>query len=228
MAPLTGTVSSTTSANYLIVIFGSVYALGTLGISLGPILGALGIVGIALAFALQDILSNFVAGIIIQLQRPFASGDEIVVGDHEGRIIAVDTRTITMETPDGETVRIPSAEVIKNPIVNHTQRGRRRTTLQVGVAYGTDLEAATWVLVESVVGVEGVLENPPPEALVEAFGDSSIDFAVRYWHPPSIAALWRTRSAVAKAVQQGLAGAGIEIPFPQRVVHLLRSPSPEG
>ena len=188
-------------ASYVVFAFGFVYALDTLGISIGPILGALGIVGIALAFAFQDILSNFVAGIILQLQRPFASGDEIQVGDHEGGIIAVDTRTITIETPDGETVRLPSAEVIKTAIVNHPQRGRRRTTLEVGVAYGTDLERATRILVEAVTSVEEVLENPPPEALVVGFGDSSIDFAVRYWHPPSIAAMWRSRSSVAKAVE---------------------------
>ena len=182
-------------ASYVVFAFGFVYALDTLGISIGPILGALGIVGIALAFAFQDILSNFVAGIILQLQRPFASGDEI-------------------------QVRLPSAEVIKTAIVNHTQRGRRRTTLEVGVAYGTDLERATRILVEAVTSVEEVLENPPPEALVVGFGDSSIDFAVRYWHPPSIAAMWRSRSSVAKAVERSLAEADITIPFPQRVVHL--------
>jgi small-conductance mechanosensitive channel len=109
--------------------------------------------------------------------------------------------------------------VIKSPIVNHTQRGRRRTTVQIGVAYGTDLDRATQVLVEAVSAVDGVLDSPPPEALVEAFGESSIDFAVRYWHPPSIAAMWRSRSDVAKAIERGLAAADITIPFPQRVIH---------
>lgn len=211
-------------ANYLVVIFGFVYALDQLGISLGPILGALGIVGVALAFAFQDILENFVAGIILQLQRPFASGDEIVVAEHEGRILSVEARAITIETPDGETVLIPSAEVIKNPIVNHTTRGRRRTTLEVGVAYDTDLGAATAVARDALDDVDGVLASPAPEVLIVRFGASSIDLAVRYWHRPSIADMWQTRHEVALAVATAFEAAGITIPFPQRVLHLPQLP----
>lgn len=219
--------------NYIVVIFGFVYALDTLGIALGPILGALGIVGIALAFAFQDILENFVAGIILQLQRPFASGDEIIVAEHEGRILSVDTRTITVETPDGETVRIPSATVIKNPIVNYTQRGRRRTTVDVGVAYGTDLELATRVVREAVEKIDGVLTSPRPDVLIHTFGPSSVDMAVRYWHEPSIAGMWRTRDEVAKTISETLAANNITIPFPQRVLHIpgengSRDPDPVG
>ncbi len=212
-------------ANYVIATFGLIYGLETLGIAIGPILGALGIVGIALAFAFQDILENFVAGIILQIQRPFTSGDEIVTADHEGRIIAVDTRTITICTPDGETVRIPSAEVIKNPIVNHTQHGSRRTTVVVGVAYGTDLEQATRVAREAAASVDGVRQDPQPEALVQEFGASSIDLALRYWHPPSIASFWQIRDEVIKAVDRAFAANEISIPFPQRVLHIDRSAS---
>ena len=217
-------------ANYLIVVFGLVYALETLGIAIGPILGALGIVGIALAFAFQDILENFVAGIILQIQRPFTSGDEIITADHEGTIIAVDARTITVRTPDGETVVIPSAEVLKNPIVNHTQHGRRRTTLDVGVAYDSDLDHATGVALAAVEAVEGVHANPKPEVLVHTFGASSIDMAIRYWHEPSIADHWRIRNDVAKAVAIAFDQNGINIPFPQRVVHLpaARLDGPDG
>lgn len=212
--------------NYVVAVFGFVYALDQLDISIGPILGALGIVGVALAFAFQDILENFVAGIILQLQRPFASGDEIVVADHEGRILSVDARTITIETPDGETVRIPSAEVIKNPIVNHTTRGRRRTTLEVGVAYDTDLDRAVRVAREATTGIAGVLEAPTAEVLIVRFGSSSIDLAVRYWHRPSITEMWRTRHAVALAVSRAFAANDITIPFPQRVLHLPQLPDP--
>ncbi|MGB5760390.1 MAG: mechanosensitive ion channel family protein [Acidimicrobiales bacterium] len=205
---------------YLVVTFGFVYAIDRLGIAIGPILGALGIVGIALAFAFQDILENFVAGIILQVQRPFGSGDEIVVADHEGRICAVDTRTITIETPDGETIRIPSSEVIKNPIINHTQMGRRRTTVDVGVAYDTDLDRATAVALDAVSGLDEVLASPPPDVMIHTFGESSIDMAVRFWHEPSIASMWRTRHLVATTVSKAFTDNGIKIPFPQRVLHV--------
>lgn len=211
-------------ANYLFLAFGLVYAMETLGIAAGPVLGALGIVGIALAFAFQDILENFVAGVILQIQRPFTSGDEIVTADHEGTITAVDARTITLATPDGETVRIPSAEVIKNPIINHTQNGRRRTTIQVGVAYDSDLPHARSVALDAVKSVAGVHPHPAPDVLVYGFGASSIDLAVRYWHEPSIASMWRVRNDVAVAVTEAFRAGGITIPFPQRVVHFPGGP----
>lgn len=205
--------------SYLVIAFGFVYSLEALDIAVAPVLGALGIVGIALAFALQDILENFVAGIILQLRRPFTAGDEIESEDHEGRVIEIDARTVTIRTPDGETVRLPSAAVIKNPIINHTQNGRRRTTLMVGVAYGTDLDHAAQVALDAATAVDGVLDTPLTEVYVEGFGDSSVDLAVRFWHPPSIAAAWRVRDDVARSVARGFEANGIEIPFPQRVVH---------
>ncbi len=205
--------------NYLVLVFGLIYALETLGIAIGPILGALGIAGIALAFAFQNILENFVAGIILQLQRPFNSGDEVLTAGYEGVVTAVDARTITMETQDGEIVRIPSAEVIKQPIVNHTENGRRRSTVTVGIAYGTNLQRARTVALDAVGNVDTVLTRPEPEVLFERFGDSSIDLAVRFWHEPSIGDEWLARSDVGCALVEAFEAGAIEIPFPQRVLH---------
>ncbi len=206
--------------NYLVVAFGLVYGLETLGIAIGPILGALGIVGIALAFAFQDILENFVAGIILQLQRPFTGGDEIVTGDHQGTIVSVDARTITMRTPDGEVVHIPSAEVVKNPILNYSQRGPLRTTVEVGVAYGTNLDTATGVALEATRRASGVENNPEPRVFVESFDASSISLAVKFWHTPTIASRWETRDQVMRSIDQAFVDNDISIPFPQRVLHL--------
>lgn len=206
-------------AGYLLVAFGLIYALDELGIAIGPLLGALGIVGIALAFALQDILENFVAGIILQLRRPFGARDEIESVGYEGTVLSVDARTVTIATPDGETVRIPSAEVIQNPIINHTQIGRRRTDLDIGVAYGTDLAQAAEVINDALGAVDGVLSDPAPQAFVHEFGDSSINYSVQFWHAPSIATRWRLRHRVAVAVNEAFAANGIEIPFPQRTLH---------
>lgn len=210
-------------ANYVVIAFGLIYAFESLGIAVGPLLGALGIVGIALAFAFQDILQNFVSGVIIQVQRPFRSGDEIVTTDHEGTVTAVGARTVTIRTPDGETVLLPSAQVISSPITNHTQHGKRRTTLEVGVAYATDLDHATRVARRAAASIEAVHESPAPEVYVTSFGASSIDLAVRFWHEPSIATHWRTRHEVAKAIAAAFRTEDVSIPFPQRVVHF-----PEG
>jgi small conductance mechanosensitive channel len=205
---------------YLVVTIGLVYALDTLGVRIGPLLGALGILGIALAFALRDILENFVAGVMLQLRRPFTYGDEVMIDGHEGTVHDIDARLVTITTPDGETVMIPSATVIKSDVVNYTARGGRRTDVPVGVAYGTDLERARHVLAEAVGAVTGVRAEPAPTTLLTGFGESSIDFVVRYWHDPAIAEFWRVRSAVVLAVDDALAGADITIPFPQRRVWL--------
>jgi small conductance mechanosensitive channel len=191
---------------------GFVYALEWLGIPIGLVVGGLGIAGIALAFALQDILENFIAGVLLQIQRPFTYGDQIHVNGHDGTAQTINTRLTTILTPDGEIVKIPSATVIKSDITNYTQQSSRRTTLPVGVAYGTDLREAQRVLLDAVARAEGVLSSRQPEAYLEAFGDSSIDFAVRFWHKPAIADFWATRSEVAFEVEAALAEAGITIP----------------
>ncbi len=215
---------------YTIAIFGLIYALEQLGVRIGPLLGALGIVGIAVAFALRDILENFVAGLLLQFRRPFSYGDQIVSGDVEGTVQSIDARSVTVVTPDGETVHLPSSQVITDAITNHTERGARRTTVDLGVAYGTDLKAAQRVLLGAVRNVERVLANPEPEVLLVGFGDSSIDFAVRFWHLPTIADHWQTRSDVAFALDEACRGNDIVIPVPQRVVWMGDEPGvdPDG
>jgi small-conductance mechanosensitive channel len=207
-------------ASYLVIIFGCLYALDSLGVAIGPLLGALGIAGFALAFALQDVVENFVAGLILQASRPFSADDEIETGAYEGTVQAVDARTITIHTLEGETVRLPTAEVIKEPIVNHTQIGRRRTTVEVGVAYGTDLDEATDVIHSALARLDSVLDDPRPEVLLVRFGESSIDFSVLFWHGPSVAQKLHAQSDVVGAIDSAFRGAGITIPFPQRDVHL--------
>jgi small conductance mechanosensitive channel len=113
------------------------------------------------------------------------------------------------------------ASVLNSPIINYTALGRRRTTITMSVAYDADLAEAARVLREAVSGVEGVLATPEPEVLVECFAESGVEFAVRWWHAPDVVTLWRVRSEVAMATKSALEGAGITIPFPQRVVHFM-------
>ncbi len=208
---------------YGIVTFGVIYALEQLGVRIGPLLGALGIVGIALAFALQDILQNFVAGLLLQIRRPFSYGDQISTGDIEGTVESIDARSVTVVTPDGDTVYIPSSEVVTVPIYNQTEKGRRRSSIAVGVAYGSDLDRVKTAFLEAMTGLDSVIDSPPPEVRFTGFGDSSIDFVVRFWHAPTIADSWKARDEVGMALDKAATQAGIEIPFPQRVVtHLGR------
>jgi small-conductance mechanosensitive channel len=202
---------------------GLIYALSVLGIRLGPLVGALGIGGLAIAFAAQSILANFLASIILQIRRPFRRGDQVETNDCEGTVEDVNFRTVVLRTYDGERVMVPCAEVLSKPIVNHSVLGRRRTTLEVGVGYAADLAKAQQVLLGAVRKVDGIREHPPVEVWVCSFDASSINLSIRYWHAPDVATLWRVRSAVAIAVKQALDDAGIDIPFPQRVLHFADS-----
>jgi small-conductance mechanosensitive channel len=202
------------------------WSLSVLGVRLGPLFGALGIGGLAVAFAAQSILANFLASIILQVRRPFRRGDQISTNDCEGVVEEVNFRTVRLRTYAGERVMVPCADVLSNPITNHTTLGRRRTTLDIGVGYDTDLEECRRVLLHAAHTAEGVHEKPPPEVWVEEFGESAVNLAVRFWHAPDVASLWRVRSAVAIAAKQALDGAGIEIPFPQRVLTFASTPEP--
>lgn len=125
---------------------------------------------------------------------------------------------MVVDTWDGRRLYLPSKVVLDSVIVNHTVRGQRRTTLDVGVAYDSYLAEAQRVLLEATSSIEGVFPNPPPEALVTKFGDSSINFAVRFFHKPVITVDFELRDQVALALKSALVAAGIEITFPQRVV----------
>lgn len=202
----------------LVVVVGLVYALDVVGVRIGPLLGALGVGGIALAFAAQDILQNLIAGVLLQVRRPFRLGEQIGSGDYEGVVQDVNLRTVVLTTYDGLTVYLPNADVLKNPIVNYTRTPLSRTEITVGVAYSTDLDEARRVLLDACGAAAGVAPEPPPEAWVTTFSESSIDVVVRYWHAADIATRWRVRSAVAVSLKRALDAAGIAIPFPQRTL----------
>lgn len=206
-------------AGFVAVLGGFVYALTILKVRIGPLLGAIGIGGIALALAAQSLLANFFASIILQSRRPFRRGDQILTGGQEGQVEDVDFRTVVLRSYDGQRVFVPCTAVLDAPIVNYTALGRRRSTLDVGVEFSADLPAVQETLLKAVTSVPEIYARPPAEALVERFGNSSIDFAVRYWHAPDITTTLRVRSAVAIAVKAALDAEGVAIAFPQRVVH---------
>ncbi len=204
----------------VVLLVGIVYALDSIGVSIGPLIGALGISGIAIAFALTAILENVFASVVLKTRKPIKVGDQITTNDQSGTVEEINFRTVVMRNFDGEKVVLPSAMVNNDVMVNHTDRPTRRTVLPVGVAYGTDLSHAQSVILRATQGVQGVLETPPPQAWVTTFNDSSIDFDVRYWHESDILSMYRVRSGVAMAIKQAFDAEGIEIPFPQRVVTL--------
>lgn len=203
---------------WAIVLFALVYAAGELGIEIGPLIGALGITGIAVALALQPVLQNLFAGVVLQTERPIDCGEEIETMDHKGVVLDVTSRATIVQTYDGEMVHIPNSAVLDGAIVNHTRNGTRRSTVVVGVAYASDVARACEVLAAAAASVDGVKDYPAPTALAKDFGASSVDIDVDYWHAPPEATRRRIRSVMVATLHASLRDAGIEIPFPQRDV----------
>ncbi|PZV03197.1 MAG: mechanosensitive ion channel protein MscS [Leptolyngbya sp.] len=187
---------------------------------LGDIIGLLGLGSVAIGFAFQDIFKNFLAGVLLLVEEPFRLGDQVVMGDYEGTVEAVKIRSTQLRTYTGELVEIPNAIVFTNPVRVLTAFRSRRTDLDVGVDYTTPLPLAKQTFLEVINRTDGVLSDPAPEVDVVGFGDSSIDFKLRYWTTPQMAEVRRIQTQVAIALKAACDEAGIAIPYPIRTVHL--------
>ncbi|MDY7102830.1 MAG: mechanosensitive ion channel family protein [Actinomycetota bacterium] len=206
------------AAAYGVFLIGVTYALGTLGVRVGPLLGALGLGGLVLALALQALVENLVSGMFIQARRPFTIGDTVTSGDHTGVVVDVNARTTVLRTVEGVWIHVPNANVLKEPIVNLTKEALRRSELLVGVAYDSDLHEAISVTREAIGRATRVAKVPAPQVVVQEFGDSSIVLSCLYWHQADIPAEVVTRGDVALAIHEAYEDAGITIAFPQMVL----------
>jgi small-conductance mechanosensitive channel len=191
------------------------------GVAVGSVLAALAVVGVAVGLAVQGILENFIAGIILLIRKPFSAGDQIRTGESaefEGTVESIDLRVTRIIAYDGETVLVPNRDVYSNPLVNLTRRGTRRTVVMVGVDYRDDHDDARAVILAAVRDVDGVLQHPEPEVLLTELGDSSVNFEVRYWTRPDIRSVRHTQDRVLAAAKRGIQDAGMTIPWPIRTL----------
>lgn len=211
-----------------IVVAFVLLALSVTGISVGALLASLGIAGLALAFALQNILENFVSGILLLSRKPFRAGDQIRIGELEGTVDDIDLRVTKLVDYDGELLLIPNADVFRSTLVNRTSRGMRRTVVTVGIDYRDDHGRARDVILSTVQTVEGVLKMPPPEVQAVALGESSVDFEARYWTDPRQADVLRIRDVVLRRVKTAIEEEGMTIPWPTRMLVFDGTPDPEG
>ncbi|MGD1900656.1 MAG: mechanosensitive ion channel family protein [Geitlerinemataceae cyanobacterium] len=188
-------------------------------LSVGDLIGLLGLGSVAIGFAFQDIFKNFLAGILLLLNEPFKLRDEIIVEGYSGKVEDISIRTTSVRTYQGELVVLPNSVLFTNPVTVLTSQPHRRTDLAIGVDYNTPLPMAREVLARTIASVDGVLSNPEPEVDAVGFGDSSIDFLVRYWTTPQTAMVRRAQSSAIVALKAACDEAGISIPYPIRTVY---------
>ena len=186
---------------------------------LADIIATLGVGSVAIGFAFQDIFKNFLAGIILLVEEPFRIGDEIVIGDYEGKVENISIRTTKIRTYSGERVLLPNSNVFTDAVKVATAYPSRRTDLAVGVDYNTPLSEAMTILEKTIASISGVLEDPRPEIDVVNFNDSSIDFIVRYWTAPQKKQLRNVQTRAMIEIKQALDKAEIGIPYPIRTVY---------
>lgn len=211
----------TAAVGVAVLATGFFIALGALGLdkTVTSLLAGVGILGLALGFAFQSIAANFIAGIFLSFRQPFSVGDIIETNSFFGTVQEINLRSTVLQKPEGQIVRIPNSEVFESPIVNYSTLGRRRVDLGVGVSYGDDLAKAKELAVAAVEGVEGRLETRDVELFYEEFGDSSINFVVRFWitfsrQPEYLEA----RSQALQRIKTAFDENGITIPFPIRTL----------
>jgi len=214
---LPGTI--TTTSRYLIIGVGLLIAASIAGIDLTQITLILGALSVGIGFGLQNIVNNFISGIILLFERPIQVGDTIQVGELFGVVREIGIRASNVRTYAGAEVIVPNAELVSGQVINWTLSDRyRRLELNVGVAYGNRPADVMRVLEDLVRNHDAALKTPAPFVRFHGFGDSSLDFRVYIWvdFDEGIAAT----SAILSAVYDALTEAGIEIPFPQRDLHL--------
>jgi len=204
-----------------ILFIGVLIALSQVGISLGPLLAGLGVIGFIVGFALQDTLSNFAAGLLILIYRPFDVDDFIEAAGVSGLVSQMSLVNTTILTFDNQTIIVPNGKIWGDVIKNVTAQSIRRIDLVFGISYTDDILKTEKVLAEIVNSHESVLKDPETNIRLHELGDSSVNFIVRPWVKTDD--YWETYWAITRAVKMRFDEEGISIPFPQRDVHLYQA-----
>jgi small-conductance mechanosensitive channel len=206
---------------YVVVALGLIIILQAVGIDLSTLTVLFGALGIGVGFGLQSITNNFVSGIILFLERPIKVGDRIEVGGIHGDVVNISPRATTIVTNDNIAIIVPNADFISSKVVNWSYTNRNvRFNFPVGVSYGSDPDQIRRVLLDVARTHQGVLKDPGPSVLFDSFGDSSLNFLLRVWTREFSTVPGVLRSDLYFAISQAFKEHGIEIPFPQRDLHI--------
>ncbi len=213
-------------ARFLVVAVGVLLALPQLGVSIAPLLGGAGVMGLALSFAAKDTLSNLIAGVLLIMDRPFQVGDRIELWNAPretgtwGDVVEIGLRATKIRNPDNLVVVVPNNEIMRRDIINYTMSGEDiRLRIPFSCAYESDIERAKFLLKETAGEVRGVKLDPAPIVIVRGFGPSEVNLQLRVWIQEA-----RNRRRIADEITERamvkFAGAGIEIPYPKRELYI--------
>ncbi len=206
---------------WVLLLFVVIAALSQLGIDTTSLIALLGAAGLAIGLALQSSLSNFAAGVMLIVFRPFTKGDFVEAAGASGVVDSISIFTTTMTTPDNKEVIIPNGSILSNNITNYSARPTRRVDMVFGISYDDDLRVAKKLLQEIIAADDRVLAEPEPVVVLGELADSSVNFLVRPW--VNAADYWGVMWDTTEAVKLKFDEAGLSIPYPQMDVHLEKS-----
>jgi small-conductance mechanosensitive channel len=210
---------------YTFILVGAVIAFQFVGVDLSGLAVIFGLLSVGIGFGLQNVTSNFVAGLVLLFERPIKIGDRITVGDVEGDVEEISLRATKIRTLNNISIIVPNSQFVSSNIVNWSYGDLRiRLDIDVGVSYGSDLDVVLASLKEVALENPKVLKEPEPDVLFRDFGESSWNMRLRLWidNPQGH---HRIRSEINCAIVRKFRDKGVEIPFPQRDLHV-RSPLP--
>lgn len=210
-------------AQYIVVILGVLISFQFLGIDLSSLAVVFGLLSVGIGFGLQNITSNFISGLIILFERPISVGDRVIVNEIEGDVIEINIRSTKIRTLNNVSIIVPNSNFVSQEVVNYSFGDPSyRVDVHVGVSYGSDLEKVLKILQEAAEENNKVMEDPGPQVHLKEFGESSWNMEVRAWiyqvdeHPT-------VRNEINQAIVRKFRENGIEIPFPQRDLHMRSS-----
>ncbi len=208
-------------ASYVIYLIGLIIGLQTAGVNLSSLLVVGGAVGIGVGLGLQTLANNFVSGLVLLFERPIKLGDRVEVGGVLGDVVRMAGRSTWVRTNENVVIIVPNSEFISSRVVNWTANDRRvRFSLAVGVSYGSNPSKVRDILLATARNHADVLEDPSPDVLFLGFGDSSLNFELRVWTVRQVQTPKTLASDLYFAIFDNFREQGIEIPFPQRDLHL--------
>lgn len=214
-----------TTVRIAFIGLGAIAALSLLDATafLGAFLGAAGVLGLAVGFAVRDSIENYIASIMLSIRQPFQPNDHVVIDGREGMVVRLNSRATVLMTLDGNHLRIPNAMVFKGVILNYTRNPLRRFDFELGVDADDDPMAALELGLEQLRGLEFVLDDPSPLAFIQSVGDSNIVIFFGGWIDQRLTSFAKARSAAIVAVKNALEGAGFTLPEP---IYRLRFDTP--
>ncbi|MGA2137317.1 MAG: mechanosensitive ion channel domain-containing protein [Verrucomicrobiia bacterium] len=209
-------------ASYVVLVIGLLISVETFGVKLSSLAVIAGALGVGIGFGLQNIVSNFVSGLVILAERPIQIGDRIDLGNNTvGKVMRIGARATHVLTNDNIMVIVPNSEFISSRVVNWTHVDPRvRLRINVGVSYGSDPHLVEKLLLEIAEGNPSVLKNPVPTVVFKEFGESSLNFELRVWADDMAHRPGTLESQLNFAIWDKFKEHGIEIPFPQRDLHV--------